>query len=71
MHRTSREQGGGRAAGGGFRGFGGGFEELLKEAFGGAARGGRMGEAARRTAERFGIDAMARQLADLYGSLHG
>ena len=36
------QQGGGRAGGGGFRGFGGGFEELLKEAFGGAARGGRM-----------------------------
>jgi UDP-glucose:(heptosyl)LPS alpha-1,3-glucosyltransferase len=28
----------------------------------------RAGEAARATAERFGIDAMARQLADLYGS---
>jgi UDP-glucose:(heptosyl)LPS alpha-1,3-glucosyltransferase len=35
------------------------------------ARAGRMSEAARATAERFGIDAMARQLADLYGSLRG
>jgi DnaJ-class molecular chaperone len=32
----------GRAGGGGARGFGG-FEEMLKEAFGGAARGGRRG----------------------------
>ena len=30
---------------------------------------GRMGEAARATAERFGIDAMARQLVDLYKNL--
>jgi glycosyltransferase involved in cell wall biosynthesis len=28
-----------------------------------------MGQAARATAERFGIDAMARQLVDLYSSL--
>lgn len=34
-----------------------------------AVVGSRMGEAARATAERFGIDAMARQLVDLYGSL--
>jgi hypothetical protein len=33
------------------------------------ARGGHMSQAARASAERFGIDAMARQLADLYGSL--
>jgi UDP-glucose:(heptosyl)LPS alpha-1,3-glucosyltransferase len=45
-----------------------GLARLMQEAER-KARDGRMGEAARRTAERFGIDAMARQLADLYGSL--
>jgi UDP-glucose:(heptosyl)LPS alpha-1,3-glucosyltransferase len=34
-----------------------------------AVRGTRMGEAARATAERFGLDAMARQMAQLYSSL--
>jgi hypothetical protein len=33
------------------------------------ASGTRMGIAARATAERFGIDAMAKQLIDLYGML--
>ena len=34
-----------------------------------AIRGERMGRAARATAERFGIDAMAQELAQLYASL--
>jgi UDP-glucose:(heptosyl)LPS alpha-1,3-glucosyltransferase len=34
-----------------------------------AIRAERMGRAARATAERFGIDAMARRLAELYASL--
>jgi UDP-glucose:(heptosyl)LPS alpha-1,3-glucosyltransferase len=34
-----------------------------------AARASRAGEAARKTAERFGIDGMAGRLADLYGTL--
>jgi UDP-glucose:(heptosyl)LPS alpha-1,3-glucosyltransferase len=34
-----------------------------------AVRGGRMSEAARTSAERFGIDAMAQELAKLYASL--
>jgi glycosyltransferase involved in cell wall biosynthesis len=34
-----------------------------------AIRSGRMGQAARASAERFGIDAMAQKLAQLYASL--
>jgi UDP-glucose:(heptosyl)LPS alpha-1,3-glucosyltransferase len=45
-----------------------GIARLMQEAER-KARDGRMGAAARQTAERFGIDAMARQLADLYGRL--
>jgi UDP-glucose:(heptosyl)LPS alpha-1,3-glucosyltransferase len=45
-----------------------GIARLLQEADR-AVPSGRAGQAARATAERFGIDAMARQLADLYGSL--
>jgi UDP-glucose:(heptosyl)LPS alpha-1,3-glucosyltransferase len=45
-----------------------GIARLMQEAD--RANGdGRMGKAARATAERFGIDAMARQLVDLYASL--
>jgi len=44
-----------------------GIARLMHEAERNA--GARMGVAARATAERFGIDAMARQLTDLYGSL--
>ncbi|MGH8519728.1 MAG: glycosyltransferase family 4 protein, partial [Panacagrimonas sp.] len=45
-----------------------GIARLMQEAER-KARDGRMSQAARATAERFGIDAMARQLAGLYGSL--
>ncbi len=49
------QQAGGRAGGGGgFRGFGAGFEDLLKEAFGGAARGGRPGGGFQFEQEDFG-----------------
>jgi UDP-glucose:(heptosyl)LPS alpha-1,3-glucosyltransferase len=34
-----------------------------------ALRSGRMGEAARASAERFGLDAMAQKMAELYTSL--
>jgi UDP-glucose:(heptosyl)LPS alpha-1,3-glucosyltransferase len=44
-----------------------GIARLMQEAERGA--GARMGLAARATAERFGIDAMARQLVALYASL--
>jgi UDP-glucose:(heptosyl)LPS alpha-1,3-glucosyltransferase len=47
-----------------------GIARLMQEAER-KARAGRMSEAARASAERFGIDAMARQLAELYGSLRG
>jgi UDP-glucose:(heptosyl)LPS alpha-1,3-glucosyltransferase len=45
-----------------------GIARLLQEADR-AVHDGRMGAAARATAERFGIDAMAKQLVDLYSSL--
>ena len=45
-----------------------GIARLMQEADR-AAGNPRMGQAARATAERYGIDAMARQLTDLYGSL--
>jgi UDP-glucose:(heptosyl)LPS alpha-1,3-glucosyltransferase len=45
-----------------------GIARLMQEADR-AIGDGRMGKAARTTAERFGIDAMARQLVDLYASL--
>jgi UDP-glucose:(heptosyl)LPS alpha-1,3-glucosyltransferase len=45
-----------------------GLGDLLKEADE-ALRGERMGHAARATAERFGIEAMAQRLAELYASL--
>jgi len=45
-----------------------GLRGLLTEADA-ALRGERMGQAARATAERFGMDAMAQKLAELYASL--
>ena len=45
-----------------------GIARLMQEADG-AIGDARMGKAARATAERFGIDTMARQLVDLYASL--
>jgi hypothetical protein len=36
-----------------------------------AVRTPRLGQAARATAERFGLDGMAGRLADLYGTLAG
>jgi UDP-glucose:(heptosyl)LPS alpha-1,3-glucosyltransferase len=45
-----------------------GLASLLRAADG-AVRGEGMGQAARATAERFGIDAMAQRLAELYATL--
>ncbi|HJT61078.1 MAG TPA: glycosyltransferase family 4 protein [Burkholderiales bacterium] len=47
-----------------------GIARLLQEADSAVGTGRPMGKAARATAERFGFDAMARQLVELYGKLH-
>ena len=46
-----------------------GIARLMKEADGAIRAGRPLGSAARATAERFGFDAMARQLVSLYGTL--
>jgi UDP-glucose:(heptosyl)LPS alpha-1,3-glucosyltransferase len=46
-----------------------GIARLLQEADSAIGAGRPMGKAARATAERFGFDAMAKQLVDLYGKL--
>ena len=47
-----------------------GIARLMKEMDGAMRAGRRLGEAARATAERFGFDAMAKQLVDLYSNLN-
>jgi len=46
-----------------------GIARLMREAAGAIRAGKPLGQAARATAERFGFDAMAKQLVDIYGTL--